>query len=200
MATHSVSIAAAAASLGATQLKQPEKVTPRWPRRLRQKIARNAIRRRLAPPLPHDKRGLILAEGTRDQPQWALRARFSRLRRRRSSQHGHGSARRLRCRRPRWPRVRSFIASRTRRFGGPRAPSGRRFRSTPGKSMRIWPSSSTSRTACAPTPSITDWTRLPKSPSVTASRCCKGCGCRTCPSAAASRSRPQSRWPSGFPT
>jgi hypothetical protein len=40
MAAHSVSIAAAAASLGATQLKQPEKVTPRWPRRLRQKIAR----------------------------------------------------------------------------------------------------------------------------------------------------------------
>jgi len=54
MAAHSVSIAAAGASLGATRLKQPGEVTPRWQRRWRQKIASNAIRRCLAPPLPHD--------------------------------------------------------------------------------------------------------------------------------------------------
>src|SRR5262249_57530277 len=55
MAAHSVRIAAAAASGRAAPFKEPGEVTPRWQRRLRQKIAGNAIRRRLARRLPHDK-------------------------------------------------------------------------------------------------------------------------------------------------
>jgi exo-beta-1,3-glucanase (GH17 family) len=56
METHSVSIAATA--IGAIRLKQPAEVTPRW------QIARVAVRRRLAPPLGHDKRDFILEQGS----------------------------------------------------------------------------------------------------------------------------------------
>src|SRR5262245_22093321 len=103
----------------------------------------------------------------RDQAQWVLRPRFSRLRLRRSPRHGHGSGPRFKCRRPRWRQARSFIASPTPRFGGRRARSGPILRSIRGKSTRTWLNSSKSPTACAPTRSITGSTRSPNSPSVT---------------------------------
>jgi exo-beta-1,3-glucanase (GH17 family) len=76
MRVHSVSIAAAAAALGATRLKQPRDVTPRWQRLLGRKIAAAGDRRRLAPPVGHDKRGVIVQEAGAGQPQMGIPTAF----------------------------------------------------------------------------------------------------------------------------
>jgi len=54
MRTHSVSIAAAAAAIGAAQLKQPRGATPRWQSARRRKSARPTASGGLAPPSGHD--------------------------------------------------------------------------------------------------------------------------------------------------
>jgi len=78
---------------------------------------------------------------------------FSRLRRRRSSRHGLGCPRRVECRRPLWPRARSFYCARhtASRFGGRRPPLGRMFRSDPLAITRFGPSQHITRTAVRPT-------------------------------------------------
>src|SRR5262249_20270791 len=64
MRTHSVSIAAAAAALSATQLKQPRGAPPRCQSARRRKIAAPlSVAGGLAPPFGHDKRGAIVQEG-----------------------------------------------------------------------------------------------------------------------------------------
>src|SRR5262245_52975736 len=63
MRTYSVSITATAAALGATQLKQPRGLTPRWQRARRRKSPGLATAGGLAPPFGHDKRGAIVQEG-----------------------------------------------------------------------------------------------------------------------------------------
>src|SRR5262249_49682241 len=55
MRTHSVSIAAAAAALGAAQLKQPRGTTPRWQSARRRKSARPAASGGLAPASGRDE-------------------------------------------------------------------------------------------------------------------------------------------------
>src|SRR5262245_14489902 len=51
-------------AIGAIRLKQPAEATPRWQRLFRREIDRIGVRRRLAPPLGHDKRDLILEQGS----------------------------------------------------------------------------------------------------------------------------------------
>jgi exo-beta-1,3-glucanase (GH17 family) len=63
MRTHSVSITATAAALGATQLKQPRGSTPRWQRARGRKSPGLATAGGLAPAFGHDKRGAIVQEG-----------------------------------------------------------------------------------------------------------------------------------------
>src|SRR5262249_427944 len=64
MRTHSVSIAAASAALGATQLKQPRGATPRWQKGARgQNRCALSVTGGLAPPSGHHKRGAIVRKG-----------------------------------------------------------------------------------------------------------------------------------------
>ena len=83
METHSVSIAAMA--IGAIQLKQPTKVTPRWQKPLGDK----PLALHFAGAWHHPWSaisGALSASRGRDQSQWALQLRFSRSLRQQSSQ------------------------------------------------------------------------------------------------------------------
>ena len=131
-------------------------------------------RLRLARRSPRAWHGVAAAISERESPDWlgladaASRPRCSRLRRRRSSPPGHGSARRSKCRvaagAGREARL-HLLRAVSRRPGPVRA--GRADRSR-ARSTRISPSSSRSPTACAPIRSTTASTRSRKSPGATA--------------------------------